>query len=50
VGDDASWKEKTEALTKAVAALETGAADAPKTFEAAANCKACHEVHKPKKK
>lgn len=50
VGDDASWKEKTDALTKAVADLEAGAADAAKNFEKAANCKACHEVHKPKKK
>ena len=50
VGDDASWKTKTEALLKSVVDLESGAADAPKAFEKAANCKACHEVHKPKKK
>lgn len=50
VGDEASWKAKTEALLKSVVDLEAGVADAPKAFEKAANCKACHEVHKPKKK
>jgi hypothetical protein len=49
-GEEASWKEKTAALTKAVGELQSGAAGAAKSFEAAANCKACHEAHRPKKK
>lgn len=50
VGDEASWKEKTEAMAKAMAAVQAGEADAAKAFEKASNCKACHEVHRPKKK
>lgn len=50
VGDEASWKEKTEAMAKAMAAVQAGEADATKAFEKASNCKACHEVHRPKKK
>ena len=50
VGDEASWKEKTEAMAKAMAAVVAGEADATKAFEKASNCKACHEVHRPKKK
>ena len=43
-GDADSWKAKTSAL---VAAATSADADALKK---AANCAACHKVHKPKKK
>jgi hypothetical protein len=49
-GEEASWKEKTAALTKAIGEIQSGAAGGAKAFETAANCKACHEVHKGKKK
>ena len=47
-GDDASWKEKTGALVAALEKLEKGEAGAGDAVKAAANCKACHEVHKGK--
>jgi hypothetical protein len=47
-GDDASWKEKTTALTDALARLDKGEAGAGDAVKAAANCKACHDVHKGK--
>ena len=50
VGDETSWKDKTAALNKAVADLQSGSAGAAKAFETASNCKACHDPHKPKKK
>jgi len=49
MGDEASWKEKTSTLisvTKDVVAKKAGALDALKK---ASDCKACHNVHKPKK-
>ena len=48
IGEAASWKEKSEALFSAVEKLEKGEADAGAGVKAAANCKACHEAHKPK--
>ena len=45
-GDAASWKAKTEALVSASKALVAGDKDAGKKVSAAANCKACHDVHK----
>jgi hypothetical protein len=47
-GDMASWTEKSTALAAAADALAkgTGSVDA---FKSAANCKACHSVHKPEK-
>ena len=48
IGEAASWKEKSEALFGAVEKLEKGEADAGTGVKAAANCKACHEAHKPK--
>ena len=39
-GDDASWKEKTEALLKAAKA------DDGKALKKAANCANCHKEHK----
>src|SRR5687767_14230631 len=41
-GDEASWKEKTAALTKAIGEIQSGAAGGARAFETAANCKACH--------
>jgi cytochrome c553 len=49
MGDEANWKKLTaEMLTAAkdAAAKKEGALD---KLKAATNCKACHEVHKPKK-
>ncbi|HEX7896529.1 MAG TPA: hypothetical protein VF950_02125 [Planctomycetota bacterium] len=48
-GDEKSWKDKSAALVavaKDVVAKKEGALDALKK---ASDCKACHEVHKPKK-
>jgi len=39
-GDAVSWKEKTQALVVAVEKNDL------KALKAAANCKACHKVHK----
>jgi hypothetical protein len=47
-GDEKSWKDKTEALVAAakdVVGKKEGAAD---KLKKAADCKACHSVHKPK--
>jgi hypothetical protein len=40
-GEEKDWKEKTEALVKAVKA------DDKKAYEKAVNCGACHKEHKP---
>lgn len=45
-GDAESWKTKTEALVKASKAAVDGDADAAAMLKKAANCKACHSVHK----
>jgi hypothetical protein len=47
-GDAASWKEKTTKLASAADALVKGEPDAQQRYKEAANCKACHDVHKPK--
>src|ERR1051325_9149306 len=47
-GDMASWKEKTTKLAAAADALVKGEPGAPERYKEAVNCKACHEVHKPK--
>jgi cytochrome c556 len=47
-GDMASWKEKTTKLAAAADALVKGDPDARGLYKEAVNCKACHEVHKPK--
>jgi hypothetical protein len=39
-GDAASWKEKTDALVKAIEKDDVAA------LKEASNCKACHNVHK----
>jgi hypothetical protein len=45
-GDQADWKKRTEALVSAAKALVEDKPDAVKKLQAAANCKACHELHK----
>ncbi|QDV69918.1 hypothetical protein Poly24_36360 [Rosistilla carotiformis] len=45
-GDAESWKMKTEALVKAAKAAVEGEAGAAEALKKAANCKACHSVHK----
>jgi hypothetical protein len=50
LGDAASWKEKSTALAAAAQALAKGKAGALDEWKAAANCKSCHEAHKPEKK
>jgi hypothetical protein len=47
-GDMASWKEKTTKAASAANALVKGEPDAIERYKAAANCKACHDVHRPK--
>ena len=47
-GDAASWKEKTTKLASAADALVKGDPGAQERYKEAVNCKACHEVHKPK--
>ncbi len=47
-GDEASWKAKNGALVTALEKLEKGEAGAGDAVKAAANCKACHDVHKGK--
>jgi hypothetical protein len=49
-GEIASWKEKTAALVKASRALKAGESGAVDLYKNAANCKACHSVHKPEEK
>ena len=45
-GEAASWKQKTNALVVAAKAAQKGDEGAGKKLGAAANCKACHDVHK----
>jgi hypothetical protein len=49
-GEMASWKEKTGALVKAAKALKGGETGAAEAYKNAANCKACHNAHKPEEK
>lgn len=45
-GDAADWKEKCEALIAGAQAAIDGKDDASAQLKKAANCKACHDVHK----
>ena len=45
-GDDASWKSKTEALIAAAISLQKSETNAVQKINDAANCKACHSIHK----
>lgn len=47
-GDEASWKEKTKALVDAANDVLAGKAGAEAALQKAANCNACHMVHKGK--
>jgi hypothetical protein len=49
-GDGDVWKDKTGALLDAAKAVEDGKDGAAKDLKKAMDCKACHEVFKPKKK
>ena len=49
-GEMASWKEKTAAMVKASKALKSGDAGAAEAYKNAANCKACHNAHRPEEK
>jgi hypothetical protein len=46
-GDQASWNAKAMALVKSARALKAGEPNALAAYKQAANCKACHSVHKP---
>ena len=46
-GDAKSWKEKSTALAVAARDLAEKKPGAMEKLKAAANCKACHSVHKP---
>lgn len=47
-GEDASWKEKSEALLAAAKACLADEKDGVDKYKKAVNCKACHEAHKGK--
>jgi hypothetical protein len=47
-GDADSWKEKTTALLDAAKEVQDGKEGAAKDLKKAADCKACHQVHKGK--
>ncbi len=47
-GDEASWKKKTDALVDGAQNEVEGKAGAGAQLKTAANCKACHDVHKGK--
>jgi surface antigen len=49
-GDAESWKTKTTALVEAAQAVLDGKAEAKAMLKDAANCKACHSVHRTKAK
>lgn len=46
-GNADSWKQKTEAVVKAVKDVEAGKAGSTKALEKAINCAGCHKTHKP---
>lgn len=46
-GDAESWNAKTAALVKAAEGVVKGDADATAVLKGAANCKACHDPHRP---
>ena len=45
-GDEESWKKKTKALVDAAKAIKEGKSGGEAALKKAANCKACHSVHK----
>jgi len=46
-GEKESWLAKTTALVKASQELKAGSPSAVEHYKQAANCKGCHEAHKP---
>jgi hypothetical protein len=48
-GTASSWTEKCKALIAAVKKIQSKDASGIADYKKAVNCKACHEVHKPKK-
>jgi len=46
-GDLGSWQEKTAKLNRAAIALADKLPDSLEVWRAAADCKACHSIHKP---
>jgi hypothetical protein len=47
-GDEKSWGDKTKALVAAAQAAVDGKDNVSDLWKAAANCKACHDMHKGK--
>ena len=47
MGDEKSWKDKTTALV--AAAKEVSEKKPVDNLKKATNCKACHDIHRPKK-
>lgn len=45
-GDEKSWKDKTGAMVKAAKGIVDGDKKAIGALKTAANCKACHDIHK----
>lgn len=45
-GEQASWDKLTKALVDASKSVVDGKADASAALKTAANCKACHDLHK----
>lgn len=50
MGDAKSWKDKTSALVAAAEANVKGEQGAGQKVRQAANCMACHQVHRPRQK
>jgi hypothetical protein len=49
-GDKQDWVAKTTALVKASQELKAGKPSAVEHYKQAADCKACHQAHKPEDK
>jgi hypothetical protein len=49
-GDKKEWAERTKKLVMAGKAVKSGAPGALDQYKEAANCKACHDAHRPEKK
>lgn len=45
-GDEGDWKKRTDALVSATKDVIAGKPNAGKSLQKAANCKACHQLHK----
>jgi len=50
LGDEKAYKEKATAVAAAAKLLVEGKPGALDQWKKAANCKACHEAHRPEKK